>query len=45
LRAEATRARLDVDAVSGEELQTLVAKVYASPPDIIARTKKALHGE
>ncbi len=45
LQAEAARARLDLDAVSGEDLQTLVAKVYASPPDIIARTKKALHGE
>ena len=45
LQAEAARARLDLDAVSGEDLQALVAKVYASPPDIIARTKKALHGE
>ncbi len=37
--------RLDVDAVSGEDLQTLVAKVYASPPAVIARTKKAIHGD
>lgn len=45
LRAEAAKARLDVDAVSGEDLQALVAKVYASPPAVIARTKKAIHGE
>jgi hypothetical protein len=31
--------------VSGEDLQALVAKVYASPPAVIARTKKAIHGE
>lgn len=45
LRAEAARARLDVDAVSGETLQALVTKVYAAPPAVIARTKKAIHGE
>jgi hypothetical protein len=32
LRGEAAKARLDVDAVSGEDLQARVAKVYASPP-------------
>jgi tripartite-type tricarboxylate transporter receptor subunit TctC len=45
LRGEAAKARLDLDAVSGEDLQALVAKVYASPPAVIARTKKAIHGE
>jgi tripartite-type tricarboxylate transporter receptor subunit TctC len=45
LRGEAQRARLDVDAVSGEEVQKVVARVYASPPAIIARTKKAIHGD
>lgn len=45
LRAEAAKARLDVVPVLGEELQALVAKIYASPPAIIARTRKAIHGE
>ncbi|MDB5571354.1 MAG: efflux transporter protein [Hyphomicrobiales bacterium] len=45
LRAEAARARLDAEPVLGEDLQTLVAKVYASPPAIIARTRKAVLGE
>lgn len=44
LRAEASKARLELDPVSGEEVQELVRKVYASPPAIIAKTKKAIHG-
>ncbi|HEY8578546.1 MAG TPA: hypothetical protein VIL72_01570 [Beijerinckiaceae bacterium] len=45
LKAEAEKQKLDVEPVLGEDLQTLVAKVYASPPAIIARTKKAIHGD
>jgi hypothetical protein len=34
--------RLDIDPVSGEELQALVEKVYAAPPHIITRAADAL---
>lgn len=42
LLAEMKRMSLDVDPTSGEDLQKLLAKVYASPPDIIAKTKEAI---
>jgi tripartite-type tricarboxylate transporter receptor subunit TctC len=42
LLAEAQKMRLDIDRVSGEELQALVEKVYAAPPHIIARAADAL---
>jgi tripartite-type tricarboxylate transporter receptor subunit TctC len=42
LLAEAAKMRLDIDPVSGEELQALVEKVYAAPPPIIARAADAL---
>ena len=45
LKAEAAKARLDIDAVPGEDLQALVSKVYSSPPEIIAKTKRAIHGK
>ena len=41
LVAEAKKLTLDVDQVSGDELQAIVAKVYASSPDLIAKTKAA----
>ncbi|MGE5539240.1 MAG: Bug family tripartite tricarboxylate transporter substrate binding protein [Gemmatimonas sp.] len=42
LIADAGRAKLDLDAISGDEVQALVAKVYATPERIIQRTKQAL---
>lgn len=39
---EAARMRLDIDPVSGEELQALVAKIYAAPAHIVARAADAL---
>src|SRR5262245_3646182 len=42
VRAEAARMRLDINPVSGEELQTLVEKLYAAPAHIIARAADAL---
>ncbi len=42
LLSEAKRSNLEVDPVSGEEVQALIEKVYAAPPAIIARIKKAL---
>ncbi|MDF2116763.1 tripartite tricarboxylate transporter substrate-binding protein [Roseiarcaceae bacterium H3SJ34-1] len=42
LLVEMKRMSLDADPTSGEDLQKLLAKVYASPPDIIAKTKEAI---
>ncbi|MEE8439228.1 MAG: hypothetical protein V3S07_06535 [Micropepsaceae bacterium] len=40
--AEAMRARLEITPIAGEELQQLVADVYASPPEIVAKTREYL---
>lgn len=42
LLADAKKAALEVDPVPGDEVEKLVAKVYAAPPGIVARIKKAL---
>jgi len=39
---DAKRMRLAVDPVAGEEVQTLVAKVFATPPQIVKRLKDAI---
>jgi tripartite-type tricarboxylate transporter receptor subunit TctC len=40
--ADAQKARLTVDPVSGEEVQALVAKIYAAPDKIVERAKEAM---
>jgi tripartite-type tricarboxylate transporter receptor subunit TctC len=40
--AEAEQTQLDLDAMPGDALQALVAKLYALPPNIVARAKQAL---
>jgi tripartite-type tricarboxylate transporter receptor subunit TctC len=43
LLAEAGKIHLDVvDPMSGADLQALVARLFATPPDIVAKTKQAL---
>jgi tripartite-type tricarboxylate transporter receptor subunit TctC len=42
LLVEAKRASLDVDPVSGEEVQKLVAKAYAAPKNLVGNLKHAL---
>jgi tripartite-type tricarboxylate transporter receptor subunit TctC len=39
--AEADKMQLEINPVSGEEVQKLVAEVYATPPDIVAKAKAA----
>ena len=39
---EAGKMKLDVDALSGDEVQAAVAKAYAMPASIVERTKQAL---
>ena len=42
LRAEAAKMRVDVDAIPGDEIQALVAGMYATPRAIVERAKQAL---
>jgi tripartite-type tricarboxylate transporter receptor subunit TctC len=40
--ADAKQQKLEVEPVSGDEIQELVRRVYASPPDVIARARAAV---
>ena len=42
LLAEAQKLGLDIAPLGGEELQALVARLYALPPNIVARAKQSL---
>jgi tripartite-type tricarboxylate transporter receptor subunit TctC len=42
LLAEAEKGKMEVDSVSGEELQKLAQRVMEQPPDVLARVKKLL---
>src|SRR3954467_9530691 len=42
LRAEADKMQLDVDPMSGDELQKLVADLYETPPRLVERARQAL---
>ena len=42
LRAEADKMQLDVDPMSGDELQKLVAALYETPPRLVERARQAL---
>jgi len=39
--AEADKTQLEINPVSGEDVEKLVKEVYATPPDIIAKAKTA----
>jgi tripartite-type tricarboxylate transporter receptor subunit TctC len=42
LLAEAAKMKLDIDAMSGDELQALVTKLFALPPSVAAKVKSAI---
>jgi hypothetical protein len=42
LLAEAEKLGLDINPMGGEELQALVAKLYATPPNVVERAKQSL---
>ncbi len=42
LLAEAGKMGLQVGPVSGEEVQAFLAKIYASPPELLAKAKEAI---
>ena len=39
LLAEAAKINLELNFVSGEEVQALVERLYQSPPDVVARAQ------
>ncbi len=41
MQAEATKASLELDATAGDKVQALVSRIYATPPAIVERMKKA----
>jgi tripartite-type tricarboxylate transporter receptor subunit TctC len=43
--AEARKAGLEVDPVPGAEMDRLIAELYKTPPDIVAKAKKAAASE
>jgi hypothetical protein len=42
LKAEAQKMALDIGYMSGDELQALLAKLYALPPNVVTRARHAL---
>jgi hypothetical protein len=42
LLADAERIGLAIDPISGEELQRLAANIFATPRDLVEKTKQAL---
>jgi hypothetical protein len=40
-RAEADKTNLEINPVSGTEVEKLVKEVYATPPDVVAKAKAA----
>ena len=44
LQGEASRMNADANATPGAEIQALVARLYATPPAIVARMKQAMDG-
>jgi len=42
LLAEAARIKLDVEAISGDDVQSMVAKLFATPAHIVERAKQSL---
>lgn len=45
LKAEAAKMKVDVIATPGEELQKKIVELYASPPDLVEKARKALEGK
>jgi len=43
-RAEADKTNLEINPVSGVEVEKLVKEIYATPPDVVAKAKAAAAG-
>jgi tripartite-type tricarboxylate transporter receptor subunit TctC len=44
-RAEADKTNLEINPVSGADVEKLVKEVYATPPDVVAKAKAAAAGK
>jgi tripartite-type tricarboxylate transporter receptor subunit TctC len=42
LLAEARRTGIEIDPISGEELQALAENIFATPADVVERAKHAM---
>ena len=42
LRAEAAKMNLDVEPIAGDDLQVLIAGLYATPKHLVERARTAL---
>ena len=40
--ADAKKSGIDIDIVTGDEIDTLLRRVYATPPDIVELVRKAV---
>lgn len=43
--ADAKKADIDIEALNGQQVSVLVAELYKTPPDVVARVRKALSAE
>jgi hypothetical protein len=43
--ADAKKSGIDIDIVTGDEIDTLLHRVYATPPDIVQLVRKAVGTE
>jgi hypothetical protein len=44
LLAEAQKQGLEVEPVGGEEMQSLVERLYATPPEVVELVKRIVNG-
>ena len=40
--ADAKKANIDIDVVTGDEIDTILKRVYATPPDLVEVVRKAI---
>ena len=45
LLADAEKLKIEVDALSGEQVADLVAQLYRTPPDVVARVRAAMEAK
>ena len=41
-QAEAAKMKIDAEPTSGEELQKIIERMYATPKDVVERVRKAM---
>jgi hypothetical protein len=42
LLAEAAKLRMDIDPMTGSQIDQLLARIYATPPDVVAKAANAI---